>query len=126
MRASTGGAGTTELATLYPLDGLIVNWIREHSADGIRLVTVSIPESIIARGDMISFGLPEDLITALASRPNHFAQTNGNPLPVWLEYDETEGQFRITEPGTIPSLPYEVVADMDQSRVLVRIDKRVN
>ncbi|MCS6316733.1 MAG: hypothetical protein H8K05_02920, partial [Nitrospira sp.] len=125
-RASTGGAGTTQLATLYPLDGLIVNWIRETSVDGIRLVTVSIPESIIARGDMISFGLPKDLLTALTTSPNQFAQTNGNPLPVWLEYDKTEGQFRIAEPATIPSLPYEVVADMDQSRVLVKIDKRLN
>jgi len=112
------------LATLFPIDGLIVNWIREHSVDGTRIVTVSIPQSIIARGDMISFELPEDLITALTTTPNLFAQTNGNPLPVWLEYNETKGQFRIAEPATISSLPYEVVANLDQSRVLVRIDTR--
>ena len=70
---------------------------------------------------MISFELPEDLITALTTTPNLFAQTNGNPLPVWLEYNETKGQFRIAEPATISSLPYEVVANLDQSRVLVRI-----
>jgi filamentous hemagglutinin family protein len=125
-RASTGGAGTAGLATLFPIDGLIVNWIREHSVDGTRIVTVSIPQSIIARGDMISFELPEDLITALTTTPNQFAQTNGNPLPVWLEYNETRGQFRIAEPATISSLPYEVVANLEQSRVLVRIDTRVN
>ena len=124
IRASTGGAGTAGLATLFPIDGLIVNWIREHSVDGTRIVTVSIPQSIIARGDMISFELPEDLITALTTTPNLFAQTNGNPLPVWLEYNETKGQFRIAEPATISSLPYEVVANLDQSRVLVRIDTR--
>ncbi len=123
---ATGSNGTVELAKLFSADGLVVNWIQGQSDNDTRIVTVLIPESMIARGDTISFTLPDDLIKTLHATPNQFTQTNGNLMPAWLAYDQTAGSFRITDPAAISSGPYEVVASVNDQRVLVKIDRRSN
>lgn len=123
---TTSSTGAVELTKLFPSDGLLVNWIREQSDHDTRVVTVSIPESMITRGDPISFALPVDLIKTLQATPDQFTQADGNDIPAWLAYDQTVGNFKITDPAAISSWPYEVVATMNDQRVLVKIDKRSN
>jgi len=101
---------------------VVMKWIRERSTDQTRVVRVLIPQSLQRRGEMITFGLPEDLREALTAMPDQFTQTNGSLLPKWLEYDPVAKQFRITDSTAVDSRPYPVLGTVKGGQILMTIE----
>jgi hypothetical protein len=127
----------SNVATGFSLGTSAVNPAARVSSAGVRVellkrpelqetgvVSVSLPANKSAAGAGLSFALPNELMSSIANAVNVEARlTNGDPLPSWLRFDNTNGQFVVSEVADV-SFPLELSVQLGNQQVLVVISDR--
>jgi hypothetical protein len=90
------------------------------------LVTVSVPADASDNSAGLAFALPNELLGAISNAVNVEATlAGGQPLPSWLRFDSTNGQFVIGDVADV-SFPLEINVQLGTQAVTVVISERSN
>jgi hypothetical protein len=127
----------TKISSTFSMASLALNSASRISSTGVKVelvkrpelqesgvVAVSLPANTSAAGAGLSFALPNELMSSIANAVNVEARlTNGDPLPSWLRFDNTNGQFVVSEVADV-SFPLELSVQLGNQQVLVVISER--
>ncbi|NTW52673.1 MAG: hypothetical protein HGB22_08805, partial [Chlorobiaceae bacterium] len=95
---------------------LTVTLVIESTGNGSGLIQVTIPADMLRPGSMLTFALPEEVISALTLRGGVEIVTleSGAPLPSWLSYDSGRKSFTIVDApeGGLPVKALVTLGDM--------------
>ncbi len=106
--------------------GVKVELVQRPELQTAGLVTVSMPPKAAATGAGLTFALPNELVSAIANAVNVEATlVGGEPLPSWLRFDNTNGQFVIGDVADVSS-PLELNVQLGSQAVTVVISERSN
>jgi hypothetical protein len=94
---------------------IVVSIVRAPLGEYPGLVSVRVPEKIVAAGNGFSFALPKALAEAAASNKVIVSLVDGKPLPSWLRYVDATKTFVATKPPA-GGLPIEVTVRIGDKR----------
>jgi hypothetical protein len=131
--------GQTNISSTFTMASVAVTPGARVSSSGVRvelvqrpemqtagLVTVSMPPNAATTGAGLTFVLPNELVSAITSAVNVEATlVGGDPLPVWLRFDNSNGQFVIGDVADV-SFPLEINVQLGSQAVTVVISERQN
>jgi hypothetical protein len=99
---------------------LTVSMDRDATTQNPGVVTVSVPEQIVASRQGFSFSLPAAMAEAAASGGVRVTRVNGEALPAWLHYAKANKSF-FASPLPAGALPAEVLVRIGARRWTVLI-----
>ncbi|MCC6141937.1 MAG: hypothetical protein IT389_15130, partial [Nitrospira sp.] len=113
-------AQLTSLVSTKAPAAVIVAVMREGSAFEPRLITVSIPQTMIDQGQSIDFSLSKDDAETWSDYPQRLTQSNGEGLPAWVTYERKTGTFRIVDSASA-TFPVELFGTVKDQRILIHL-----
>lgn len=106
--------------------GVQVEMVQRPALQTAGLVTVSVPADAADNSAGLAFALPNELLGAISNAVNVEATlAGGQPLPSWLRFDSTNGQFVIGDVADV-SFPLELNVQLGTQAVTVVISERSN
>ena len=106
--------------------GVQVEMVQRPALQTAGLVTVSVPADASDNSAGLAFALPNELLGAISNAVNVEATlAGGQPLPSWLRFDSTNGQFVIGDVADV-SFPLEINVQLGTQAVTVVISERSN
>ena len=103
-----------------------VELVRSPELQSAGLVTVSMPSGAAANGADLAFALPSKLLSTISNAVNVDATlVGGQPLPSWLRFDGTNGQFVIGNVANV-SFPLVLNVQLGTQAVTVVVSQRSN
>jgi hypothetical protein len=103
-----------------------VELVRRPELQTAGLVTVFIPSALAANSAGFAFALPNELFGAMSNAVNVDATlVGGKPLPSWLQFDRSNGQFLIGDVANV-SFPLELTVQLGTQVFLVVVSERSN
>jgi hypothetical protein len=104
--------------------GVKVELVQRPELQSTGLVTVSVPSDMATSGAGLAFALPNELLAAISNAVNVEATlAGGAPLPSWLRFDGTNGQFVMGDVADV-SFPIELSVQLGSQVVTVVISER--
>jgi hypothetical protein len=101
-----------------------VELVRSPELQTAGLVTVSMPSDVATNSAGLAFALPNELLSTISNAVNVDATlVGGQPLPSWLRFDSTNGQFLIGNVANV-SFPLELSVQLGTQVVMVVISVR--
>lgn len=127
----------TQVVTGFKMPSMAVNPAARVSSAGVQveliqrpalqtagLVTVSMLGDASGNSDGLAFALPNELLSVMSNAVNVEATlVGGQPLPSWLRFDSTNGQFVIGDVAEV-SFPLELNVQLGTQAVTVVISER--
>jgi len=111
-------------ATRLSSPGIKVELVEKPQLNNAGLVTVTVPTDAANPNVGFSFALPQELVSSFGSSVGVQATLpNGVPLPNWLAFDSTNGQFALTSPPK-DAFPLEIALQIGAKKVVVNISER--
>lgn len=102
----------------------MVNTIRAPNQQALGIVAVLLPKGTSSVGTGVVISLPEEAVQTAAQSNASVKATlpNGNPLPAWIKYVESEKGLVI---GSVPEggLPFQVLLTVGDQRTVVQISE---
>jgi hypothetical protein len=106
--------------------GVKVELVQRPALDNAGVVSVSVPSDMASGQASLAFALPNELLASLSNAVGIEAKLgNGEPLPSWLRFDATNGQFVMTGVADV-SFPLELSVQLGTQLVTVVIAERSN
>ena len=103
-----------------------VELVRSPELQSAGLVTVSMPSGAAANGADLAFALPSKLLSTISNAVNVDATlVGGQPLPSWLRFDGSNGQFVIGNVANV-SFPLVLNVQLGTQAVTVVVSQRSN
>ncbi len=126
--AATSNASTAnavgEASVNTSSTGVVVNTIRAPNQQALGIVAVLLPKGTSSVGLGVVISLPEEAVQTATQTGASVKATlpNGNPLPAWIKYVESEKGLVI---GSVPEggLPFQVLLTVGNQRTVVQISE---